>query len=153
MTEGVRKAQPLFTRGDVDGFFGLAIDNLVQFLLILSLCTGVLGFSSELILEKILPAAALSILVGNLFYSWQSQKLSARTGRRDVTALPYGINTISLFAYVFLVMLPVKIHAEGEGLAPGEVDEPALARYPVRVEGEDLLVDVTAALGRIVSTS
>ena len=39
------------------------------------------------------------------------------------------------------------------GLAPGEVDEPALARYPVRVEGEDLLVDVTAPLGCTGSTS
>ncbi len=37
-------AQPLFTQGDVDGFFGLAIDNLIQFLLVLSLCTQVLGF-------------------------------------------------------------------------------------------------------------
>ena len=31
-------------RGDVDGFFGLALDNLVQFLLIDALCRGVLGF-------------------------------------------------------------------------------------------------------------
>ena len=28
------------------------------------------------------------------------------------------------------------------GLAPGEVDEEPLARYPVRVEGNDLLIDV-----------
>ena len=31
-------------RGDIDGFFGLAIDNLVQLLLIDALCRGVLGF-------------------------------------------------------------------------------------------------------------
>jgi AGZA family xanthine/uracil permease-like MFS transporter len=30
-----------------------------------------------------------------------------KTGRTDVTALPYGINTPSLFAYVFLVMGPI----------------------------------------------
>ena len=30
-----------------------------------------------------------------------------QTGRTDVTALPYGINTPSLFAYIFLVMGPV----------------------------------------------
>ena len=28
-----------------------------------------------------------------------------------MTALPYGINTVSLFAFVFLVMLPVKLRA------------------------------------------
>jgi len=29
------------------------------------------------------------------------------TGRNDVTALPYGINTVSLLAFIFLVMGPV----------------------------------------------
>lgn len=117
------RPQPLIVPGDIDGFFGIAVDNLIQFLLILALCTSVLGFSPELILGKILPAAALSILVGNLFYAWQAQKLSARTGRSDVTALPYGINTVSLFAYVFLVMLPVKQAALGRGATPAEASE------------------------------
>jgi len=35
-----------FVRGDIDGFFGLALDNLIQVLLISSLWTQVLGFSS-----------------------------------------------------------------------------------------------------------
>ena len=118
-------AQPLFTAGDVDGFFGLAVDNLIQFLLILGLCTGVLGFPLELVLRTVLPGAALSIVVGNVFYAWQAQRLSAATGRHDVTALPYGINTVSLFAYVFLVMLPVKLAAQGEGMS--EADAARLA--------------------------
>lgn len=108
--------QPWLVRSDVDGFFGLAIDNLVQFLLILALCQGVLGFPADLVLTRVLPGAALSILLGNLFYAWQAQRLSARTGRRDVTALPYGINTVSLFAYVFLVMLPVRLEALEQGM-------------------------------------
>ena len=115
-----RRPQPLFTAGDLDGFFGLAIDNLIQFLLILGLCTGVLGFPLSLLLETVLPGAALSIVVGNLFYAWQAQRLSAASGRRDVTALPYGINTVSLFAHVFLVMLPVKLAAEAAGAAPAD---------------------------------
>jgi len=44
-----------FVRGDVDGFFGLAIDNLVQFLLIATLCGGVLGFSPALLYGRVLP--------------------------------------------------------------------------------------------------
>jgi adenine/guanine/hypoxanthine permease len=112
--------QPLFQPGDLDGFFGLAIDNLIQFLLILGLCTHVLGFPMTLLLHTILPAAALSIVIGNFFYAWQAQRLSARTGRRDVTALPYGINTVSLFAFVMLVMLPVKLAALGEGMSDAD---------------------------------
>ena len=116
----MKRPQPLFVSGDLDGFFGLAIDNLIQFLLILGLCTAVLGFEEGLVLGTILPGAALSVVVGNLFYAWQAQKLSAREGRSDVTALPYGINTVSLFAYVFLVMLPVKLEAIARGASDGD---------------------------------
>src|SRR5439155_15511626 len=58
---------------------------------------------------RVLPGAAVSLLLGNLFYAWQAHRLAARTGRTDVCALPYGINTVSLIAHVFLVMLPVKL--------------------------------------------
>jgi AGZA family xanthine/uracil permease-like MFS transporter len=113
-------------RGDIDGFFGLAVDNLIQLLVIAALLDGVLGLDRELVLGRVLPGAALSILVGNVFYSIQAKRLADRTGRRDVTALPYGINTISLFAFVFLVMLPVKLAALSAGLAP---DQAALAAW------------------------
>src|ERR1700686_3164920 len=102
-------------RGDIDGFFGLALDNLVQLLLIDALCRFVLGFPPELVYGRVLPGAAVSILVGNLCYAYQARKLAERTGRTDVCALPYGINTVSLFAHVFLVMLPAKVLAEKAG--------------------------------------
>src|SRR5688572_15105516 len=106
-----------FVRGDVDGFFGLAVDNLVQLLLIDVLCRAVLGFPPELIYGRVLPGAAISILVGNIAYACQARALAERTGRTDVCALPYGINTVSLFAHVFLVMLPAKVLATAAGAA------------------------------------
>jgi len=104
---GNRAALPWFVRRDVDGFFGLAIDNLIQLILIGTLCKGVVGMPDELVFGRILPGAAVSILLGNFFYSWQARRLAARTGRTDVTALPYGINTVSLIAFVAFVMGPV----------------------------------------------
>jgi len=71
----------------------------------------VLGFSDELLFGRVLPGAAISLLVGNLFYAWQARQLSIETGRKDICALPYGINTVSIFAHVFLVMLPAKLYA------------------------------------------
>lgn len=105
-----------FVRGDLDGFFGLALDNLVQFLLIDSLCRYVLGFPDELLYRHILPGAAVSLLVGNLFYAWQAKRLADATGRHDVCALPYGINTVSLIAFVFLVMRPALGDARRDNL-------------------------------------
>ena len=40
---------PWLVRGDIDGLLGLALDNLVQLLVIVNLCTFVLGFPAELI--------------------------------------------------------------------------------------------------------
>ncbi len=106
-----------FVRGDIDGFFGLALDNLVQLLLIDALCRFVLGFPSELVYGTILPGAAVSLLIGNVYYARQAMLLGLAEDRDDVCALPYGINTVSLFAYVFLVMLPAKLAAEAAGMA------------------------------------
>jgi AGZA family xanthine/uracil permease-like MFS transporter len=92
-----------FVRGDIDGFFGLFVDNLLQLMLMVVLSGAVCGLPPSLILGRILPGAAVSILFGNLFYAWQAHK----TGRPDATALPFGINTPSLLAYIFLIMGPV----------------------------------------------
>ncbi|MCG3199667.1 MAG: hypothetical protein GHCLOJNM_04191 [bacterium] len=101
------RAPKWFVPHDLDGFFGLAVDNLVQLIVIVGLCTSVCGMPRELVFGRILPGAAISIVVGNLFYAWQARQLMLRTGRTDVTALPYGINTPSVFAYIFLVIAPV----------------------------------------------
>jgi AGZA family xanthine/uracil permease-like MFS transporter len=92
-----------WVRGDIDGFFGLFVDNLLQLMLVVVLSGAVCGLPSSLVVGRILPGAALSILFGNLFYAWQAKK----TGNPDATSLPFGINTPSLLAFIFLIMGPV----------------------------------------------
>ncbi len=57
------------TKGDFDGFFGLFVDNLLQLLLIYYLCPVLCGMTHGEVTSKILPGAAVSILVGNFFYA------------------------------------------------------------------------------------
>lgn len=113
-----------FVRGDIDGFFALALDNLVQLLLIDSLCRFVLEFPEEIVVGRILPGVALSLVIGNFFYAYQARQLMEQTGRDDVCALPFGINTVSLFAHIFLVMLPAKFAAQAAG-----ADDPATVAW------------------------
>ncbi len=111
---------PIFVKRDLDGFFGLAIDNLVQLLLIVSLCgmyCGMTGQDSRFIYELILPGVAVSLLIGNLFYAMQAHWVAYREGRSDVTALPYGINTPSLLVYIFFVMKPTYDRTQDAHLA------------------------------------
>ena len=123
MLESSVKRPHWFVRRDIDGFFGLALDNFIQILVIVSLCQGVLQFPATLIYGRILPGVAISLIVGNLYYSWLAYQQGIKEERDDLTALPYGINTVSLFAYIFLVMLPVRLDALAQGASASQAAE------------------------------
>ncbi|WP_265596229.1 NCS2 family permease [Verrucomicrobium sp. BvORR106] len=105
------------TKGDLDGFFGLFIDNLLQLLLIFTLCPLFCGMSHAEVTTKVLPGAAISILVGNIFFAVQAWLLAKKENRSDVTAMPYGINTVSLIAYIVFIMAPVYRQTQDASLA------------------------------------
>ncbi len=107
-------------RGDWDGFFALGLDNLIMLLLISSICLGPLGFSPEFFFGRILPANAVGLLIGNLFYARQARLLARREGRDDVCALPYGINLFTVLVFSFGVMLPARLAALDRGASPEE---------------------------------
>jgi AGZA family xanthine/uracil permease-like MFS transporter len=95
-----------FVPNDIDGFFGLFVDNLCQLIVVVGLCPPLAGLPESLVVERILPGIAISLVAGNLFYAWQARRLSQKTGR-PVTALPFGVNTVSLFAFIFFILGPV----------------------------------------------
>ena len=70
---------------------------------------GVFGFPADLVLGRMLPGTALGVLVGDLAYTVMAVRLGRRTGRDDVTAMPFGIDTPTMFAMAFGVLGPVKL--------------------------------------------
>ncbi len=107
MSHLTRVRHPIWVRGDLDGFFGLMVDNLVQVLFIINLCKFMCGLPDELIYQRILPGVAISLLVGNIFYGLQARWVARRFNNPGCTALPYGINTPSVIAYAYFIMAPV----------------------------------------------
>jgi adenine/guanine/hypoxanthine permease len=105
-----------FTSGDLDGFFGLFFSGFPDLLLIVALAP-VCGFPLSFVTSRILPGVAISVLAGNLFYAWQARRLARKEGRSDVTAIPFGVNTPTIFAYVFLIMGPVYLQTHDANLA------------------------------------
>lgn len=98
---------PVFVLKDLDGFFGLFIDNLANIIIIIGVCKGLLHFPDSLIYGRLLPGVALSLLVGNWYYYHQARTLAYKEKRTDVCALPYGLNTPSVFGFLFLIMAPI----------------------------------------------
>jgi AGZA family xanthine/uracil permease-like MFS transporter len=104
---------PIFTKGDLDGFFGLAVDNLVQVLVIAALCKQLCGFTDQLLFSAVFPGIAISLLIGNLFYAFHAHYVARRDNNVTCTALPFGINTPSVFAYILFILAPVYARYQG----------------------------------------
>src|SRR5262245_15933970 len=115
VTSGSRVAW--FAPGDLNGFLGLALANVTQLVILSGLLIGVFQFPADLVFYRMVPGTALGVLVGDLVYTWLALRLMSRTGREDVTAMPFGIDTPTLFAMVFGVLGPVKLATGDAGLA------------------------------------
>ena len=63
------------------------------------------------------PGTALGVLAGDLVYTWLAIRLMKKTGRTDVTAMPFGIDTPTVFAMVFGVLGPVMLATKDPILA------------------------------------
>jgi adenine/guanine/hypoxanthine permease len=105
-----------YAPGDWNAFFGLALDNLTQLVILSGLLIGVFGFPADLVLRVMIPGTALGVLVGDLAYTWLAIRLM-RAGRHDVTAMPFGIDTPSLFGVVFGVLGPAMLLTRDPALA------------------------------------
>jgi len=97
--------------GDVNAFFGLILDNVAVMIVLVVLITGTNPaaehrFSREFVLTQMIPGTALGVVVGDLAYTWMALRLARRTGQKDVTAMPLGLDTPSTFAVGPLVLLP-----------------------------------------------
>jgi len=95
-----------FARGDVNGFFALAVDNLAMLVAMSGILVGVFRMPAGVVLGGMLPGTALGVLVGDLAYAALAWRLAHRERRQDVCAMPLGIDTPSLFALTFGVVGP-----------------------------------------------
>jgi AGZA family xanthine/uracil permease-like MFS transporter len=103
---------PLWVRGDTNAFSGLGINVLVNVLTLTSLCIGVVHLPAHDVFHSILPALGIALVIGNVYYTFLARRLSAREGRSDVTAMPYGPSVPHMFIVVFLIMLPVYLQTK-----------------------------------------
>lgn len=95
-----------FARGDVNGFFALSIDNLALLVSMSGILIGVFGIPADIVLGRMVPGTAMGVLIGDALYTWLAFRLARKEGRQDVTAMPLGIDTPSMFALSFGVVGP-----------------------------------------------
>jgi AGZA family xanthine/uracil permease-like MFS transporter len=92
--------------GDWNGFFGLFTNVLLNVIVLTGLCLGVVHMPGNIVFGRILPALGVALPLGNLFYAYLAYQLATKSGRTDVTAMPYGPSVPHMFLVVFVIMLP-----------------------------------------------
>lgn len=96
----------LWVTGDLNAFFGLFTNVLLNVLVLSGLALYVVQMPNETVYGRILPALGIALPLGNLFYAYLAWQLARKEGRDTVTAMPYGPSVPHMFIVVFVVMLP-----------------------------------------------
>jgi AGZA family xanthine/uracil permease-like MFS transporter len=97
--------------GDVNAFFGLMLDNVMNLVILAGILIGVFGFPRELVYTRMFPGTAFGVLLGDLVYTWLAFRLARREGRTDVTAMPLGLDAPSTIGMAFAVLGPAYLSA------------------------------------------
>lgn len=93
------------TIGDINGFFGLMLDNVTVMVLMSMILIFGFGFPKQFIYTHMLPGTALGVLIGDVVYTIMAFKLAKKT-RRQVTAMPLGLDTPSTIGIALAVLGP-----------------------------------------------
>lgn len=110
------------TPGDFGSLAQLFFDNLSTLLGALFALQGLTNMGDisvsqdtmdEYVWGKIVPGVGITLVVGNVYYSWQAIRLTNTYGRQ-YTAQPYGLNTPAAFAFVFNIIYTI-FFIEGGG--------------------------------------
>lgn len=110
------------TGGDWGSLSQLFFDNLSTLLGALFATQALTNFGpisvsqdvmNEYVWGRIVPGVGVTLLAGNIYYSWQAIRLTNKYGRQ-YTAQPYGLNTPAAFAFVFNIIYTV-FFTEGGG--------------------------------------
>jgi AGZA family xanthine/uracil permease-like MFS transporter len=114
-------------KGDINAFFGLMLDNVVNLAVLAGILVGGFGFPAQLVYTRMFPGTALGVLFGDLVYTWMAVRLAKRTGRSDVTAMPLGLDAPSTIGMALTVLGPAFIAAKSRLPA----DEAAIVAWQV----------------------
>jgi AGZA family xanthine/uracil permease-like MFS transporter len=65
---------------------------------------------ATIVYGRVISGMLVTMIFGNVYYAW----MAFRTGRDDMCALPYGVNTPAAFAFIFSIVLPAGMGLLGE---------------------------------------
>ncbi|MBQ7529796.1 hypothetical protein IJT10_07870 [bacterium] len=106
-----------FAFGDLNGFFGIMFDNVTVLAFLAFILINIFDMPGDIVYGKIFPGTAFGVLVGDLIYTWLAF-VQAKRQKRNVTAMPLGLDTPSTIGIAFTVLGPAFISYKNAGMSP-----------------------------------
>src|SRR5678815_3846167 len=108
--------------GDINAFFGLMLDNVMNLVILAGILIYVYGFPETLVYTRMFPGTALGVMFGDLVYTWLAFRLARKEGRSDVTAMPLGLDAPSTIGMAFTVLGPCLLYTSDAADERSSVD-------------------------------
>jgi len=102
----------IFKIGDLNAFFGLLLDNLLNLVVLGGILIGGFGLPRDIVIGRMIPGTALGVLFGDLVYSYLAYRLARNTKRDDITAMPLGLDTPSTIGMAVMVIGPIYLETK-----------------------------------------
>lgn len=96
-----------FGKGELEAYFGIFGDVFSKVAAIIGVLYFTEGFPAEIVMGKILPGIGIASIIGSLIYFGEAYVLGKKEHRTDVTALPFGVSSTQVFAWIFLIIIPI----------------------------------------------
>jgi adenine/guanine/hypoxanthine permease len=95
--------------GETAAFFALFFDNVGVIVFLSSILMLTFNYPADIILTRMIPGTATGVFFGDLIYTYLAIRLRKKTGRKDVTAMPLGLDTPSSIGLAYAVLGPAYI--------------------------------------------
>lgn len=97
---------PWFKSGDIDATIGVFFDGFTKILVGVSILSGTMGLSNDIIFGKIVSAIGFTAFLLLAFNTFYARYLGKKTGNADITALPGGVSAGTFFVWLFAIIMP-----------------------------------------------
>lgn len=114
------------TLGDLNGFFGLAFDNVTNLSFLAGILIFAFGFPAEIVYKRMFPGTAIGVLFGDLVYTWMAFSLAKKKKNPKVTAMPLGLDAPSTIGVALAVLGPAFLAMKSSGMP---VQEAAMSTW------------------------
>ncbi|HEX4047296.1 MAG TPA: hypothetical protein VH309_05655 [Elusimicrobiota bacterium] len=105
-----------FVPGDLNGFFGLAFDNLTNLSFLAGILIFAFHFPADIVYKRMFPGTAVGVMFGDLVYTLMAFRLAKRTKNSKVTAMPLGLDAPSTIGVALAVLGPAFLAMKGSGM-------------------------------------